>query len=423
MEGDREAGRLTADDLAEVGIVGAGLAGTTLAIALKQSGLAVRLYDQPEDQPEDQPNQRHRSETPVLLSANGTRVLHAIGLKEDLAEIAVLPQFSTLRHARTGFLLSQRPLGAFSEARYGAPDILVDGDRLITLLRDTASAEGIPLHSEAAVTTVDAGTACLTLVNDRQIRHQALAVASGIPVAQHAPGIANLLNERDWRDSDDLIAIRAVGVRAEASRDHERFINTWVADGLIAIEKPLPQQSPAMEEQRLALTLLAPAQEHPNRNTSAAELFTRLLERAHPHLRGLIAYPVVERVPQPVADIAEFWYAEKLVLLGGVCHAHPAFPELSPSAALEDAWVLSRMMERWEESPHEGFADYERYRKPRAERLRRHAIAERATLAGQSGVADWQRNLKWSLTSRFLPEIAMQRTDWLYGYDCIKGFA
>ena len=136
----------------------------------------------------------------------------------------------------------------------------------------------------------------------------------------------------------------------------------------------------------------------------------------------MIADPLVERVSDATTEIAEYWFAEKLVLLGGACHAHPAFPALNASAALEDAWILSRMMERWEESPHEGFADYERYRKPRAARLRRFAESERAILAERSGPAAWQRNLKWSLTSRFLPEIAMQKTDWLYGYDCIKGF-
>lgn len=149
----------------------------------------------------------------------------------------------------------------------------------------------------------------------------------------------------------------------------------------------------------------------------------RLLERTHPHLRELIEEPEVSRLSQPVADVAEFWFAEKLVLLGGACHAHPDFPALNASAALEDAWILSRMMERWEEAPYEGFADYERYRKPRAKRLRAYAGAERAVLTERSGMAVWQRNLKWSLTSRFLPEISMQQTDWLYGYDCIKGFA
>ena len=205
-----------------------------------------------------------------------------------------------------------------------------------------------------------------------------------------------------------------------------RFINTWVADGLIAVEAPCPGRldtTPGTDDQQVILTLLAPAADWANQTISADVLLERLLERAHPHLRGLLVDPAIERLAEPSADFADYWFAEKLVLLGGACHAHPCFPDLNASAALEDAWVLSRMMERWEESPHEGFADYERYRKPRARRLRAFSMAERATLAEPSGLAAWQRNLKWSLTSRFLPEIAMQRLDWLYGYDCIKGFA
>jgi len=412
LEGDREAGRLIDSSHLEVGIVGAGIAGTTLAIALKQSGLAVRLYDVPVAEP--------RSAAPLLLTSNGTRVLHAIGLKEPLAAIALLPQFSTLRHARTAFLLSQRPLGAFSEARYGAPDVLVDGARLVQLLRDTAGAIGIPLETKSPVTGVDAGTAMLTFADGRQVPHLAVAAACGIPTDQEAPGLADLLNARTWSQPEDHIAICAVGSRAEPVRDHDRFLNTWIADGLVAVEEPM---SPAGEDQPLALTVLAPAEAFTDPGESPAAMLERMLEGTHPHLRTLLRDPRVERAWEPVADIAEFWFAEKLVLLGGACHAHPGFPALNASAALEDAWILSRMMERWEESPHEGFADYERFRQPRARRLRAFAEAERTTLTERSTTAAWQRNLKWSLTSRFLPEIAMQRTDWLYGYDCIRGFA
>ncbi len=413
MEGDRDTGRLT-----ENAIVGAGIAGSALAIALRQSGLAVHLYDQDDDQTAT----AAASRAPVLLSANGTRVLHALGLKETLADIALLPQFATLRHARTGFLLSQRPLGAFSEARYGAPDVLVDHGRLRQLLRDKAASLGIPLSSESPVREVDVSTAALTFANGQEIRHQSVAVACGLPATGQAPGLANLLNERPWAEPDDLLAIQAVGTRSAPSREHDRFINTWVADGLIAIEEPLPA-SAEDEEQRVALTLLAASGQLDAAGATPAALYQQLLARAHPHLQGLISQPFVERLSQATAGPAEFWFAEKLVLLGGACHAHPGFPALNASAALEDAWVLSRMMERWEESPHEGFADYERYRKPRARRLRAFAERERQTLAEPTGMAAWQRNLKWSLTSRFLPEIAMQQTDWLYGYDCIKGFA
>ncbi len=414
MEGDRDTGRLS-----ENAIVGAGIAGTALAIALKHSGLSVRLYDLP-DQDEEAPS----PPAPVLLTANGTRVLHAIGLKEALAEIALTPQFSTLRHARTGFLLSQRPLGAFSEARYGAPDVLVDGARLVQLLRREAARLGIPLERQAAVRDVHPGSATLTFADGRTARHQSVAVACGLPKAGEAPGISDLLNERQWSDSNDLIGIQVSGARREAVRDHDRFINTWLANGLIAVEAPCPGTPTApSDDQRVTMTLLAAAEDWAESEASADILTERLLQQTHPHLRGLIANPVAERLVEANAVIAEFWFAEKMVLLGGACHAHPGFPDLNTGAALEDAWVLSRMMERWEESPHEGFADYERFRKPRARRLRTYAEMERKSLAERSGMAAWQRNLKWSLTSRFLPEIAMQRLDWLYGYDCIKGFA
>lgn len=419
MEGDRDTRRLS-----ENAIVGAGIAGTTLAIALRQSGLPVRLYDLPDQH--ELAGRPSPTDAPLLLTANGTRVLHAIGLKEDLSGIALTPQFSTLRHARTGFLLSQRPLGAFSEARYGAPDILVGGARLVQLLRQHAAALGIPLEREAPVTDVEAGTATLTLADGRKVRHQSVAVACGLPKAPSVPGIADLLNERHWVGSNNLIALRASGNRLEPNRDHDRFINTWVADGLIAVEMPCPESLQAADrsdDQRVTLTLLAPVDDRAGEDASAHVMLERLLQRAHPHLRGLMVDPVIERLIEPSAEIADYWFAEKLVLLGGACHAHPGFPALNASAALEDAWVLSRMMERWEESPHEGFADYERYRKPRARRLRNFAQAERKLFAERSGIAAWQRNLKWSLTSRFLPEIALQRLDWLYGYDCIRGFA
>ena len=408
MEGDREA-RLTdaGERAAATGIISAGVAGTVLAIALKQSGLDVELYDAPGRTPLDRA---------IWLSANGTRVLHAIGLKEAVAEAALFPQFTTIRHARTSFLLSQRPLGAFSEARYGAPDLLIGERALIALLLRAAEEQGIPSHPGTAIEAVDAGGATLQLADGRRLGHQALAVDGGRPTDTAMPGLANLLEERHWEVPADYIVLRVQGPRAEPSREHARFVNCWVADGLIALEQPLPGED---VEQRVSLTLIAPPPPAPD---EPAVLARTLLARCHPYLQNLFDEAEHDLVRLPAAPPAEFWHSEKLALLGEACHGHPVFPELAVAAGLEDAWVLSRMMERWEESPHKGYPDYERYRKPRARRLRAHADAERASLATADSLQVWQRNLKWSLTSRFLPEIAMQRTDWLYGYDCIKGF-
>ena len=403
MESDRATGELSG-----IGIVGAGLAGTTLAIALRQSGLDVHLYDRSAEPGEG---------APLTLTANGTRVLHALGLKDVLKDLAVFPEFSTIRHARTAFLLSQRPLGRFSEARYGAPDCVVMSGRLTSALREQAERLTIPMTTGNPVQRADPGTATLSLADGTERAHPALAVACGLPADPDDPGLSNLLNQRAWLPTTGIRTLRATGARAEPSRDHDRFLTTWIADGLVALEQPLPSD-PGI--QRLALTLIVP--DDPDAG-DPAEFMTRLLTRAHPYLRHLFGDREVIWADQAASECAEFWFAEKLALLGGACHAHPPFPALGPAAALEDAWVLSRMMERWEDEPHQGFADYERYRKPRARRLRAFSEQERRQLMQTEPLKAWQRNLTWSLTSRFLPELTLQKTDWLYGYDCIKGFA
>ncbi len=402
MEGNRETGALNS-----TGIVGAGLAGTTLAIALRQAGLDVRLYDHTAVPGEG---------VPLTLTANGTRVLHALGLKEILKAQALFPEFSVIRSARTAFLLSQRPLGGFSEARYGAPDCVVMSGRLTAALREQAERLTIPMDLGAAVESAESGSGALHLADGSVRHHPALAVACGLPPDPERPGLTNLLNERRWQPAIGTRMVRAIGTRADPSRDHGRFLTTWVTDGLIALEQPLPAEPGT---QRLALTLVVP--DSPGADDPAAFMAERL-GKAHAYLRDLFEDRVVNWVAHPQADCAEFWFAEKLAVLGGACHAHAPFPELSPSAALEDAWVLSRMMERWEDEPHRGFADYERFRKPRARRLRAFSEKERRQLMLSDPLKAWKRNLTWSLTSRFLPEINLQKTDWLYGYDCIKGF-
>ena len=297
-----------------------------------------------------------------------------------------------------------------------SPDCVVMGGRLTEALRQQAGQLQIPMDAGALVESVEPGTATLRLKGGREFSHAALAVACGIPSDPHHPGLSNLLNQRSWQPAGGFRLLQAIGTRAEPARDHGRFLTTWIADGLVAVEHPLPSDDGT---QRLSLSIMAPAAAD---DEDPAALMHRLLGRAHPHLRHLFDEVEVFPAAEPASDCAEFWFAEKLALLGGACHAHPPFPEITPSAALEDAWVLSRMMERWEDEPHQGFSDYERYRKPRARRLRAFSENERQNLMIADPFRAWRRNLSWSLTSRFLPEITLQKTDWLYGYDCIRGF-
>jgi salicylate hydroxylase len=143
----------------------------------------------------------------------------------------------------------------------------------------------------------------------------------------------------------------------------------------------------------------------------------------HPMIHKLIdatdeafKWALFDRDPLPT------WSRGAVTLLGDACH--PMRPYLAQGAAMaiEDAWVLSRMLERWEDEPATGIAEYERYRRPRTARvqLRSRDQGKEFHLSARRDVL--RRNSKLALASRYLPEIAMRQFDWLHGYDCVRGF-
>jgi salicylate hydroxylase len=391
----------------EVAIVGAGIAGMSLAIACRQSGLQVRLYEQHAG--------RMGADDLLEITPNGSRVLHALGLKSALMDVSLIPDFSTVRSARTGFLLSQRALGAFSEARYGASSYLIRASDLKALLWQTCEEAGIPMTLEARVAEIDTAAATLTTTSGAAHSHLAVAVATGQPGSDDLSG---LLESRTSVEDGEITLIRGVATRAKPQRDHRRFMNTWLIPGGFLTERPIPQVDDRPQQVELFAVVAAPRPDSP-----PAEALAALLHRSHSSIESLTDDLTATYVRETATPPSEHWHGGRTVLLGGICHAPPPHSSYGPSAMMEDAWILSRMMERWEEEPHQDFAAFERFRKPRARRLRTHANAELQTLTLTRPSRIWQRNLAWSLTSRFLPEITMEKLDWLYGYDCIKGFA
>ena len=121
-------------------------------------------------------------------------------------------------------------------------------------------------------------------------------------------------------------------------------------------------------------------------------------------------------------DPLQQWAVGCVTLLGDACH--PMLPYMAQGAAMaiEDAWVLSRMLENWEDETTAGLIEYERYRRPRTSKVMFGSRAQ----GNQFHLSDrWKilkRNFRLGFGSRFLPDVAMQQLDWLHGYDCVKGF-
>src|ERR1700719_5299265 len=98
-------------------IVGGGIGGLAAALALVRRGIDVEVYEQAPELCE--------LGAGVHISANGTRVLHALGLKDALEKLQVLPAGKAIRLWNTGQSWTVFELGMESVERYGFPYITI----------------------------------------------------------------------------------------------------------------------------------------------------------------------------------------------------------------------------------------------------------------------------------------------------------
>jgi salicylate hydroxylase len=99
-------------DVERIAIAGAGLGGLTAAACLLEAGFDVTVYEQAPELGEVGAG--------IQISANGSSVLHALGLRADLEAIGVKPKSYDFHLFDTGEKLQGFDLGADHEARFGS---------------------------------------------------------------------------------------------------------------------------------------------------------------------------------------------------------------------------------------------------------------------------------------------------------------
>jgi salicylate hydroxylase len=100
-----------------IGVVGAGIGGLTLALALRQRGLAADVYEQA--------SELREIGAAVGLTANGTRELERLGCLDAIAALSTEPSELIWRGWREGRRIAAFPIaqGSAYRTRFGAPFI------------------------------------------------------------------------------------------------------------------------------------------------------------------------------------------------------------------------------------------------------------------------------------------------------------
>ena len=123
----------------KVAIVGGGIGGLVLALALRERGIGFEVFEQADELRE--------VGAAVALSANATRELRRLGLGDRVEAVSVVPSALVIRRWDTGEVVADHPMGRDGtyEATFGAPYYGVHRVALLNALADRLGDDGLNL--------------------------------------------------------------------------------------------------------------------------------------------------------------------------------------------------------------------------------------------------------------------------------------
>ena len=157
-----------------IAVVGGGIGGLTLALALRQRGLSAKVYEQASELIE--------IGAAVALSANATRELRRLGVLDQALAVATEPTELIFRDGRDGRRIAAHPVrqdGRYRE-RFGAPYLGIHRADLQRILGGALGGEGLHLGHRLS-DLVDHGSGVeLSFANGRVAQADLAVGADGI---------------------------------------------------------------------------------------------------------------------------------------------------------------------------------------------------------------------------------------------------
>ena len=346
-----------------IAVVGAGIGGLTAAATLRGVGIDAHVYEQAA--------RFARIGAGIQMTPNAMRVLRGIGLEGHLVQVAFRPTEMRNREWDTAELTFELPLGDSSEARYGAPYLLLHRGDLHEALTRVVPDECVHRDRRLVDLCEEADGVRLDFADGTSARADAVIGADGV----HSVVREVLLGPEAPRFTG-RVAYRTV-YPAELLGDLrvDPSCKWWGTDRHIVIYY-------VSGGREVYFTTSVPEEDWQVESWSATGSLADLraaFEGFHPHVRAVLeACPQVHKWAIFERDPLPAWHRSRVVLLGDACHPMTPYMAQGAAASMEDAAVLARCLEgTTPDGVPAAFARYEAARKPRTSELQLESRANR----------------------------------------------
>jgi salicylate hydroxylase len=393
-------------EVRNVAVVGAGLGGLTAAIALRQRGFDVTVYEQAPALGEIGAG--------IQLSPNAMRVLVGLGLDRAFEGIAFEPNRHVVRNWKSGAVVSATQMKGVFRSQYKAGYFGAHRADLHTVLQQALPAECVRVNARCTGITQTPDGVTLSFADGRTADADVVIGADGIRSAVRAslfgPDAPRFTGHIVWRGLVPTDALPQGLIKPDMTAwfgPNGTVVHYYVRRGEIVnwiahYEADWREESWSVESDwREAADAFAGW--HP----TLAELFSRT--------GRCYKWALYDRDPLPR------WTVGRATLLGDA--AHPMLPYLAQGAAqaVEDGYVLADLLAQHRHDAVTALAAYEAARRPRTSRIQLHARRRGKINNSTSAFQRFKRDLGYRIKKLIRPKEHTYSIEWIYGHDVTAG--
>lgn len=364
-----------------VNIIGAGPGGLSAAIALKQKGISIRVYEQAKSLKEVGAG--------VVLGGNAMQVFDRLSLREEISAHGVALASMNITKADLTPLssLDMSPI----ESRFGVQNIAIHRGKLQALLADRLEPDELELDHRLERVDHETNGCTLTFEGGNTVFSPLTIAADGIhSIARNA------LDEPGTIRSADQLCWRGVADYTLPNRLKNKLNEAWGPTGRFGIV-PIGEST---------VYWFAVKTMEPGEALSADAAIHSVFQDFHPLIGELIQATDKEHIhTAELSDLLpiKHWHKGTLCLIGDAAHATTPNMGQGAGQAIEDAYVLAACLAK--HRSQQAFGEFQRIR---AEKVK--SIVEGSWRLGK--MAHWSHPISASLRNclmRLTPTSLMEK--------------